>query len=75
MDTAERQFLEALARVRHTEPAILAGLKARFERRKEGMLKVRELIDVGVQQGRAQELRELLDLIENADDHIAKARK
>lgn len=75
MDTAETKFLEALIRVRTNEPELVAGLRRLYEQRRDALLKVREVLDVGNAQGRAQELRELLNLIETAGDQLAKAQR
>lgn len=75
MDNSEVKFLEALVRVRNSEPELVAGLRRMYEQRRDALLRVREVLDVGNAQGRAQELRELLSLIENAGDQLAKAQR
>lgn len=68
------RHLEACARIGIGEKEFLDLLRARLERYRSDAVKQRDEIPLRWAQGRAQEVEELINLIENAPEHLRKAQ-
>jgi pyrroline-5-carboxylate reductase len=67
------QQLEACARIKHQEPAFVAMLQERLAKTQKDANMQRDVVSLRWAQGRVQELEDLLQLVENATNHLRKA--
>lgn len=69
------RYLEACARVGFNEKDFLDMLKARLEKYRSDAVKHRDEVPLRWAQGRAQEVEDIIDLIEHAPEHLRKAQR
>jgi hypothetical protein len=69
----DQQAIESLARIKIQEPRFVEWLQSRLEKCRDDAVMQRDDVPIRWAQGRAQELRDILEAVNSAADILRKA--